>query len=117
MSPLISEILVFVMGAIIIIADIPLALDKTNGNTWSESIRRMSLRNFPSLPFSLMFLMGHFFGWKLWDYPVWLSFVVLLGNIGAIQFIRLVIRKPFNKQAILILAIVGFINGFVFWSM
>lgn len=117
MTSELSTTIVLVFSALIVISDIPLALDKINGNTWSEVIRNLSLGKLPSIPFICGYLSGHWFMWKLFNTPFWLTLLILVINIGVIQLIRFILKRPFNKYAISILFIVGFIHGWLFWSM
>jgi hypothetical protein len=60
-SILASKIIVIVLVAIIIGADVVLATNKLTGDTWSEVIRNWSLY-LPAVPFGFGFLMTHWFG-------------------------------------------------------
>jgi len=77
-------VLAAVAIAAIIIYDIPLALDKIKGNTFSELTLSAAKASF-FLTVAVGILLGHFFWPKYggWDPPGWLT-ITVLASVGAL---------------------------------
>ena len=74
--------------------DIYLALNKEQGDTFSERIQEWANGRFPSLTFFMAFLSGHFFTPFTHQVPFWVSLVCGLSMIIAIQVLRLFYDFP-----------------------
>jgi len=108
-SPIITNITIgILLTALIagIIYDAVIAL--TNNVTFSELIKKWAY-SWPALPFFLSFLLGHFFFETGLNIPFWITAVVMINLMGALQLLTVFIKLP--KWSIAVIPIAGYLTG------
>jgi hypothetical protein len=116
MSKTVTFIIIIAWGVITIVWDVFLALDKIDGNTWSEVIMVWSYK-LPFIPILFGVLSAHFFFnrlefLKMRAFPFWVTVVAILITIAIFQTIAIWINLyPF------IPFVFGIIVGIIFWNL
>ena len=95
--------------------DIYLALNKKDGDTWSEKIREWSSDRFPIVSFFLGSLGGHFFSFVDYRVNFFVSLIAFIVFCIAIQVFRMFYTYP--KWTMIVFFQIGVIFGFFLFPL